>query len=76
MMLFFSGLLYFLLKKGFEKTYLLLSVLPALLAVMTIYGAFTNAPSLWPAEYWRYAGAAVNSVGVIGFAMRIKIRSM
>ncbi|MEZ8825337.1 hypothetical protein AB6E04_13300 [Vibrio amylolyticus] len=27
-MLFFSGQLYFLLKKGFEKTYLLLSVLP------------------------------------------------
>lgn len=74
-MMFFSALLYFSLKKGFEKTYLVASVLPALLAVMTIYGAFTNDPSLWPAEFWRYAGAVVNSVGVIGFAMLVKIKA-
>lgn len=54
-------------KRHFEKSYIALSMLPALAAIMTIAGAFTHAPSMWPAEVWRWSGAMVNVIGVLGF---------
>ncbi len=71
-MVVFSLVFFGLINKGFERTYLALSTLPALLAIMTIKGALTQDPSLWPAEFWRYAGAVVNTVGVVGFALIVK----
>ena len=67
--LLFAGLIavYLILyKKGLEKVFLIVVTIGALLGSMAIYGAFTKDPSLWPSEFWRYAGVAVNSLGVLG----------
>lgn len=51
--------------------YLLASGLLALAAVSAIFGGFTKDSSLWPSELWRYAGVAVNSIGVAGFGLAL-----
>lgn len=67
-----AALLIGLLINGKEKFYILVGVLPALAALMTIVGAFTNDPSNWPSEFWRWAGVAVNIIGIAGFALVMK----
>jgi hypothetical protein len=67
--IFLALLLMFSVKKHWAVVYLGLSLLLALLACSAIYGGFTKDPNLWPSEFWRYAGIAVNLVGVLGFAM-------
>ena len=62
----------FTFKKGYEKTFLLIASVGALLGILTIYGALTKDHSLWPSEFWRYAGIAVNALAAIGFALGIK----
>ena len=62
----------FTLKKGFEKTFLLMAFVGALVGALTIYGALTKEHSLWPSEFWRIAGIAVNSLAVIGFSLTLK----
>ena len=61
------------LKKGYEKTFLFLSFFGAVVGLLTIYGAFTKDPSLWPSEFWRYAGIIVNSLAAIGFILTLKV---
>ena len=51
--------------------YLLASGLLALAAVSAIFGGFTKDSSLWPSELWRYAGVAINSIGVVGFGLAL-----
>ena len=51
--------------------YAILSAIAGLLALVTVVNAFTADPSLWPSEFWRYAGIAVNAVGVLGAALGI-----
>jgi len=63
----------FTLKQGYEKSFLLLATIGALLGIMTIYGALTKDPGLWPSEFWRVAGIAVNSLAAIGFALTVKV---
>lgn len=62
-----------LLRKARETPYLCLSALALLLAVPAIYGGLTKDASNWPSEFWRWAGIAVNSVGVIGFLLALAI---
>lgn len=31
-----------------------------------IAGAFSQDPSLWPSEFWRYAGVGLNCLALIG----------
>ena len=65
--------IYFLFyKKGYEKLFLIVVTIGALLGSMAIYGAFTKDPDLWPSEFWRYAGVAVNFLGVLGFIFALK----
>ncbi len=65
-------IIYFLFyKKGYVKLFLTVVTIGALLGSMAIYGAFTKAPNLWPSEFWRYAGVAVNLVGVLGFILAL-----
>jgi hypothetical protein len=33
----------------------------------------TKPPELWPSEFWRVAGIAVNMVGVVGFIMVVRV---
>ena len=61
------------LKKGYEKTFMLLAFVGALAGSLTIYGAFTKDPVLWPSEFWRYAGMAVNALALVGFFLAVKV---
>ena len=61
-----------LYKKGLEKAFFIAVLIGALLGSMAIYGAFTKDPALWPSELWRYAGVAVNSLGVLGLLFALK----
>jgi len=63
---------YFFYKKGYEKLFLIVVAIGALLGSMAIYGAFTKDPNLWPSEFWRYAGVAVNALGVLALLFALK----
>jgi len=52
--------------------YLGLAVVLFLGSVSAIYAGFTKPISLWPNEFWRYAGIGINSVGVLGFILAVK----
>jgi len=58
--------------KGLKKVFVSLVTLGALLGSFAVYGALTKAPSLWPSEFWRYAGIGVNLLGVLGFLLVLK----
>jgi len=66
------GLYIFFDKKEYNKLFLLVVFIGALLGSMAIYGALTKSHSLWPSEFWRYAGICVNTLGVIGFFLALK----
>jgi hypothetical protein len=40
-----------------------LSIVSAAMAGAAVYNALTADPSLWPSEFWRYAGIMLNGVG-------------
>lgn len=46
--------------------YRILAVLGAAMAAFTIWNSFRLDPGLWPSEFWRWAGIAVNALGVLG----------
>jgi hypothetical protein len=48
------------------STYRWLTLAPLVIAGMTTWNAFKLDPSLWPSEFWRWAGIAVNALGVAG----------
>ncbi len=43
--------------------YLLVSLTGGLAAISAVVNAFTADPTLWPSEFWRYAGVVLNGVG-------------
>ena len=59
--------------KDHPATYLLLACIGFFLACYAISGALTRDRDLWPSEYWRYAGMAINALGVIGFVSAVKM---
>ena len=65
------GLYIIFYKKEYKKLFLVFAFIGASLGSMAIYGALTKDPVLWPSEFWRYAGIAVNTLGVIGFILSI-----
>jgi len=62
----------FFYKKEYENLFLSIVSIGALLGAFAIYGAFTKDPALWPSEFWRYAGIAVNVLGILGFVFALK----
>jgi predicted ferric reductase len=50
--------------KRWPLVHVLLAVACGLLAFLAVAGAFVQDPALWPSEFWRYAGAAINAFGV------------
>lgn len=62
-----AAVLYSLVRSGKERGYLALSLVAALLALVAVLGGFTKDHALWPSEFWRWAGIAVNSIGVAAF---------
>ena len=65
------GLYIMFYKKEYKKLFLVFAFIGASLGSVAIYGALTKDPILWPSEFWRYAGIAVNTLGVIGFVLSI-----
>lgn len=61
------------LQKGYEKSFLFMALIGALVGALTIYGALTKDHSLWPSEFWRVAGIAVNALALIGFSSALKV---
>ena len=62
----------FSLVKDHPAIYLFLACTGLALACYAISGALTRDHGLWPSEFWRYAGMAVNAIGVIGFVCAVK----
>lgn len=56
----------FLTVKKLPLAYLLLSFIGGLMALLAVKYAFTADPSLWPSEFWRWAGIALNGAGTAG----------
>jgi hypothetical protein len=48
--------------------YVALSVVSAAMAGLAVYNALTADPSLWPSEFWRYAGIILNAAGAFAGA--------
>ena len=46
--------------------YVCLSVFILYVSLSTINNAMVSDPGLWPSEFWRYAGMAINGLGVGG----------
>lgn len=53
--------------------YAVVTVFAGVMALMAVINAFTADPLLWPSEFWRYAGAALNTLGVLGAVLAIAI---
>lgn len=45
--------------------YVVLSALTGAMAIAAVANAFAADPALWPSEFWRYAGAVLNSIGAL-----------
>lgn len=61
----FAVLFWWLSSKRHKWFYIILSAVAAVMASITIYGAFTKDPSLWPSESWRWAGIILNGIGAM-----------
>ena len=51
------------------SAYRWLTLVPCVIAAMTIWSALRLDPALWPSEFWRWAGILVNAIGVVGSAL-------
>ncbi len=51
--------------RRWNVVYLLVSLLGGLAAISAVVNAFTADPTLWPSEFWRYAGVVLNGVGFV-----------
>ena len=60
------------LMKNHPVIYLVLACVGFFLACYAISGALIKDHGLWPSEFWRYAGMAINALGVIGFISAVK----
>ena len=64
---------FFTVKQNYTKSFLILASIGALAGLLAIHGAFTKDHSLWPSEFWRFTGIAVNSLALIGYTLLLKI---
>ena len=55
--------------RKWPSAYRWLTLVPCVLAAMTIWSALMLDPALWPSEFWRWAGILVNVLGVVGSAL-------
>ena len=51
--------------RRWPMTYVVLSALGIVLALPAIINGLTADPSLWPSEFWRYAGMVLNGTGAL-----------
>jgi hypothetical protein len=65
------GVLLVVTSKSWPRAYPWLALLAAALAAPTVWKAFTLDPSLWPSEFWRWAGIVLNVFGVGGAVIAV-----
>jgi hypothetical protein len=65
------GALLIVTSKLWPRIYPWISLLAAALAALTIWNAFKLDPSLWPSEFWRWAGIVLNGFGVGGAVIAV-----
>lgn len=65
-MLLLFMLLLWLGAKHFKPLYILCTLLIMAAVSQSIYTAFTGAADLWPSSAWRWSGASLNSLAIIG----------
>jgi hypothetical protein len=53
------------------RIYPWIAMLAAALTALTIWNAFKLDPSLWPSEFWRWAGIVLNGFGVGGAVIAV-----
>lgn len=59
--------LLFLVASGrWPLVYKLLAAFAAVVAGITVWNAFALDPSNWDLQFWRWAGAALNTAGIVG----------
>jgi hypothetical protein len=51
--------------------YITASVITLVMAGAAVFNAFTADPLLWPSDVWRWAGAALNGVGIVAATLAI-----
>jgi hypothetical protein len=51
--------------------HLLLSIAAALIGLFAVVNAFSADAALWPSDFWRYAGAALNGAGFLASAFAV-----
>jgi TctA family transporter len=51
--------------------HLLLTIAAGLLGLGAVVNAFSADRALWPSEFWRYAGAVLNSAGFVASAFAV-----
>lgn len=61
----FVGLLLWYAAQHIPSLFGILAALCAVAAIIPVYQAVTGDPSLWPSPFWRWAGAALNGLGVV-----------
>ena len=58
-------------KRRMNKSYFALSIFVLVMASVSVYRTFTDAPLWWLSDFWRYLGAVVNGVGIVGFIVLV-----
>jgi hypothetical protein len=67
----FAILFWFFQSRHLKWPYIFLSGLTAIMASYAVYGAFTQDPSLWPSEIWRWRGILLNGAGALASMIAI-----
>jgi uncharacterized membrane protein len=65
------GAILIMANRLWPRIYPWIALLAAALAAMTIWNAFKLDPSLWPSEFWRWAGIVLNGFGVGGATLAV-----
>lgn len=65
------GAVLVLTRQKWPVAYIFTSVLTLVMAGAAVLNAFTADPLLWPSDVWRWAGAALNGVGMVAATLAI-----
>jgi multisubunit Na+/H+ antiporter MnhE subunit len=70
--LVFAVLFWLFYHKQLKWPYIILSLISAIFAAYAVYGGFSQDPSLWSSESWRWAGIILNGMGALAGLAAVK----
>jgi hypothetical protein len=70
--LVFAVLFWIFYQKKLKWPYIILSLISAIFAAYAVYGGFSQDPSLWSSESWRWAGIILNGMGALAGLAAVK----